>query len=306
VICIADQQAFYQTSYLLFFMKIAWACLYAGFLSFCMITIAYSQSAKENVRVMSYNVRYDNPGDGENRWSNRKERLTKLIAYHAPDLFGTQEVLLNQLQDIEKALPQYAWYGAGRDDGKQAGEFSAIFYHKDRFSLLDKGTFWLSTEPDKPTKGWDAAIVRVCSWVKLKDKATGKDFFMFNTHFDHIGVQAREQSAALIVKKIRELAGSSPVVLTGDFNTPETAPPYQTIINSTILKDTRYQSKTGHYGPEGSFSTFQVASKLGERIDYIFVNNQYEVLRHAILTDSQNGFYPSDHLPVIAEIRLKK
>jgi endonuclease/exonuclease/phosphatase family metal-dependent hydrolase len=292
--------------YPLTFMKTLLVCIYAGFLSFCMITIAYSQSAKENIRVMSYNVRYDNPGDGENRWSNRKDRLTKLISYHAPDVFGTQEVLLNQLQDIEKALPQYAWYGAGRDDGKQAGEFSAVFYNKDRFTLLDKGTFWLSPEPAKPSKGWDAAIVRVCSWVKLKDKNTSRDFFLFNTHFDHIGVKAREQSAALIVKKIKELAGNMPVILTGDFNTPDTAAPYKTIISSNILKDARELSKTGHYGPDGSFSTFEVASKLGERIDYIFVNNQYEVLRHAILTDSQNGRYPSDHLPVIAEIRLKK
>jgi endonuclease/exonuclease/phosphatase family metal-dependent hydrolase len=292
--------------YPLTFMKTLLVCIYAGFLSFCMITIAYSQSAKENIRVMSYNVRYDNPGDGENRWSNRKDRLTKLISYHAPDVFGTQEVLLNQLQDIEKALPQYAWYGAGRDDGKQAGEFSAVFYNKDRFTLLDKGTFWLSPELAKPSKGWDAAIVRVCSWVKLKDKNTSRDFFLFNTHFDHIGVQAREQSAALIVKKIKELAGNMPVILTGDFNTPDTAAPYKTIISSNILKDARELSKTGHYGPDGSFSTFEVASKLGERIDYIFVNNQYEVLRHAILTDSQNGRYPSDHLPVIAEIRLKK
>jgi endonuclease/exonuclease/phosphatase family metal-dependent hydrolase len=140
----------------------------------------------------------------------------------------------------------------------------------------------------------------------LKDKNTSQDFFMFNTHFDHIGVQAREQSAALIVKKIKELAGNMPVILTGDFNTPDTAAPYKTIISSNILKDARELSKTGHYGPDGSFSTFEVASKLGDRIDYIFVNNQYEVLRHAILTDSQNGRYPSDHLPVIAEVRLKK
>jgi endonuclease/exonuclease/phosphatase family metal-dependent hydrolase len=287
-------------------MKKLLVCIYAGFLSFCMITIAYSQSARENIRVMSYNVRYDNPGDGENRWSNRKDRLTKLIAYHAPDIFGTQEVLLNQLQDIEKALPQYAWYGAGRDDGKQAGEFSAVFYNKERFTVLDKGTFWLSPEPDKPTKGWDAAIIRVCSWVKLRDKNTRQDFFVFNTHFDHIGVQAREQSAALIVKKIKELSGNLPVILTGDFNTPDTAAPYKTIISSNMLKDARDLSKTGHYGPDGSFSTFEVANKLGDRIDYIFVNNQFEVLRHAILTDSQEGRYPSDHLPVLTEIRLKK
>jgi endonuclease/exonuclease/phosphatase family metal-dependent hydrolase len=117
------------------------------------------------------------------------------------------------LQDIEKALPQYAWYGAGRDDGKQAGEYSAVFYNKDRFTLLDKGTFWLSPEPDKPTKGWDAAIVRVCSWVKLRDKHTKQDFFMFNTHFDHKGVQAREQSAALIVQKIKDLRANIPVIL---------------------------------------------------------------------------------------------
>lgn len=278
-------------------------CLFRLLVS--LTTPAYAQSPAESIRVLSYNIRYDNPDEGEDRWINRKERLTGLIRYHAPDLIGTQEALYNQVKDVADALPQYAWYGVGRDDGKEAGEFSAIFYNKSKFQLVDKGTFWLSPEPDKPTKGWDAAIVRVCSWVKLKRQSTGKEVFFFNTHFDHKGQQARERSAALIREKIKEIAGNAPVILSGDFNTNDASPPYQTLTKDQQLQDAKTVSDTGHYGPDGSFSGFDISNPLGERIDFIFVSQKFAVLKHAILTDSQNGKYPSDHLPVLSEIQLR-
>jgi endonuclease/exonuclease/phosphatase family metal-dependent hydrolase len=276
-----------------------------GFL-LLMVSAVLAQSTPESMRVMSYNIRYDTPNDKEDQWSKRKERLAALIRYHQPDLFGTQEALYNQVQDIATMLPQYAWYGLGRDDGKEKGEFSAIFYDKNTFELLDKGTFWLAPDPTKPVKGWDAAIVRICSWVKLRDKQSRREFYYFNTHFDHMGEKARENSSLLIVRKVKEIAGNTPTIVTGDFNANDQSAAYQNVITDSPLRDAKTISATGHYGPDGSFSTFNVSHPLGDRIDYVFVTDHFEVLQHAILTDSQAGKYPSDHLPVIAEIRLKK
>jgi endonuclease/exonuclease/phosphatase family metal-dependent hydrolase len=254
------------------------------------------------LRLMSYNIRYDNPGDGDNRWDKRKTFVAGLIRFHQPDVLGVQEALLNQIKDLEVALPQYGWYGVGREDGKEKGEFSAIFYNKNRFDLLDKGTFWLSPTPDMPSKGWDAAIVRICSWIRLKDKRTGNTFYHFNTHFDHLGEKAREESAKLILTKIQSIAAKEAFTLTGDFNTPPTSAPYKIMTGSGQLWDAKTITGSPHYGPEGSWSTFDVATGIGERIDFIFVSDQFDVGQHAILTDSQQKHYPSDHLPVIADI----
>lgn len=252
------------------------------------------------LRVMSYNIRYDTPDDGVDQWTKRKERVASLIRYHQPDLLGVQEALGHQIRDLATALPQYAWYGVGRDDGKEEGEFSAIFYNQRRFELLDKGTFWLSPQPEKPSKGWDAAIVRICSWVKLQDRETGSAFYHFNTHFDHKGVKARENSANLLRERIAAIAGNTPVVLTGDFNTTDDTPAYAYLTRGDRLKDSLQEAKWGHHGPMGTFSSFDVATKLGKRIDFIFVTDGFGVLQHAILTDAQQGKYPSDHLPVVA------
>jgi endonuclease/exonuclease/phosphatase family metal-dependent hydrolase len=261
--------------------------------------LAVAQQAPDALRVMSYNIRYATPSDGEDRWELRKERVASLIRYHQPDLLGVQEALQQQLTDLEGALPYYAWHGVGRDDGRQGGEYSAIFYRKDRFVLLDSGTFWLSPSPQKPSKGWDASIIRICSWVKLRDKSSGREFFHFNTHFDHEGVQAREQSAALLAEKIPNMAGEAPVILTGDFNTTPDTKAYATLTGSGLLQDARSLSKTPPYGPNASFSTFDVSAELKRLIDFVFVTDAFEVQQHAVLTDSQGGKYPSDHLPVI-------
>ncbi len=264
------------------------------------------QTPPAALRVMSYNIRYDTETDGIDQWKNRKGRVAGLIRYHQPDLLGVQEALPHQLRELEKDLPQYAWYGVGRDDGKEKGEFSAIFYNKERFQLLDSGTFWLSPSPDKPTKGWDAAIIRICSWVKLKDLQADRSFYHFNTHFDHIGEKARENSALLLQEKIKTIAGTAPVVLTGDFNTAKETKAYHNLTQSEFLKDARQLSGTGHYGPSGSWSTFDVDHGLGQQIDFIFVTQGLQVQQHAILTDSENGKYPSDHLPVMAVLSLSE
>lgn len=267
---------------------------------------SFGQGAPAPIRVMSYNIRYATAADGEDRWELRKDRVAGLIRYHQPQLLGVQEALLHQLKDLEKALPQYSWYGVGRDDGKEGGEYSAIYYQPALFELLNKGTFWLSPTPEVPSKGWDAAIIRICSWVKLREKATGREFYYFNTHFDHVGVQAREKSAELLVRKIREIAGATPVIVTGDFNTTSDTPAFANLVQGELLQDTRKVTQTPPYGPEGSFSTFDVANELGRLIDFIFVSKAFEVLQQAVLTDSQRGKYPSDHLPVLAVLEWRR
>jgi endonuclease/exonuclease/phosphatase family metal-dependent hydrolase len=263
-----------------------------------------ARPAPAPIRVITYNLRLDVASDGPNRWDLRKERVAGLLRYHAPDVLGVQEALPNQLADLETRLPEYAWYGLGRDDGRGKGEFSAVFYRKSRFTLLDKGTFWLSATPEQPGKGWDAAYPRVCSWVKLRDNRSRQTFFHFNTHFDHVGEVARRESARLILARIEALAGGAPVLLTGDFNVGPASEAYRTILASPLLRDTKDHAQTPHYGPLASWATFDVAHGLGDLIDHIFASPAVRVLRHATLTDSENGHYPSDHLPVVADVLL--
>lgn len=265
-----------------------------------LITTGFGATKKteknESLNVMTYNLRFNNPRDGENAWENRKDRVKDLIAYHEVDIFGTQEGLTGQLEDLCE-LTAYAYIGGGRDDGKDKGEHTAIFYKTERFKLLDHGDFWLSETPEKPSFGWGATLRRVSSWGKFKDKTTNKVFFVFNTHFDHVVAEARRQSAHLIVNKIKELAGKAPVFFMGDLNsTPETE---QVKTLSDFMSDSRAFSLAEPYGPEGTFNGFNYMSSLRRRIDYIFVHNRITVLKYGVLTDSYEQKFPSDHLPVI-------
>ena len=262
----------------------------------------------QSFRVMTYNARFDQIIDGENQWNFRKDRFIALIQYHAPDLFGLQEPLLHQVNDLRAALLEYSAYSVGRDDGIDQGEFNTIFYRSNRFELLDKGTFWLSNTPDIPgSKGWDAYCTRICSWVKLRDQCTGQPLYYFNTHFDHIGVTAREESARLLLTRIQAISGfTTPVILTGDFNAVPESNPYRILTTETAFEDAKNLTETPHYGPDGTWATFFIGQELGNRIDFIFATPEYlRVLNHAILTDSNNKYFPSDHLPVIAELVSK-
>jgi endonuclease/exonuclease/phosphatase family metal-dependent hydrolase len=267
-----------------------------------------SEQRTSSFRVMTYNIRMDTVKDGKNQWNFRKDRVISLIHRHTPDLLGVQEALPHQMIDLQNGLSAFGSYGVGRDDGKDRGEFSAIFYRLDRFELNDKGTFWLSETPDTPgSKGWDAALPRICSWVKLKDRSTNNEIYYFNTHFDHQGETARRESARLILTEIQKIAGSTmPIVLTGDFNTGPTSDAYRTIITNTAFQDAKLVTETPHSGPDGTWSSFDVAHGIGDQIDYIFpTSSHFKVLHHAHLTDSENMLYPSDHLPVLAEIAYK-
>ncbi len=267
---------------------------------------ASPDSAARYLRVMSFNIRYDNPGDSLDAWPYRVDKVAGVIRFHHADLVGVQEALKGMLDDLQAALPAFGWFGVGRADGQQAGEYSAILYRKDRFEVLDHGTFWLSETPDVPgSKGWDAAIERIATWGRLRDRTTGRVFFHVNTHFDHVGVQAREESARLLRRRLGALAEDAPVVLTGDFNTEDTTAPYRILTTGAQpFADARDHSIHGHLGPNSTWNGFREIEP-GRRIDFIFVRGLVTVLQHGILADQwDGGRFPSDHLPVLAEITL--
>lgn len=258
----------------------------------------------QNIRIITYNIRFNNPDDGVNAWPNRSSQVSALLDFHQADIFGLQEALIDQIEDIQAELPDMYWIGVGRDDGQKAGEFSPLFYNSKKFKAIRQGWFWLSETPEKPGLGWDAACNRLCTWVQLHDDHNKTQFMVFNTHFDHQGNKARMESAKLILQKIKELNTENlPVILTGDFNlTPEQEP---IGVITTELRDSRPISQEPPYGPTGTFNAFKFDSPLKARIDYIFVSNRVEVKQYGVLTDSKDQRYPSDHLPVFVNIELK-
>jgi endonuclease/exonuclease/phosphatase family metal-dependent hydrolase len=201
------------------------------------ILVSGMVTTAQSVKVMTYNIRLDTPVDSVNQWPKRTEKVYELIRKYDPDILGVQEAIHHQLMDLVKNLPQYDYVGVGRDDGKTKGEYSAILYKKDKFSVQKQGTFWLSETPNVPgSKSWDAAITRVASWATLKDKKTNTVFLSMNTHFDHIGHEARRQSASLLKSKANELGKDLPLILTGDFNCTRSDAPYATIMNPEGIK----------------------------------------------------------------------
>ncbi|HEY1111937.1 MAG TPA: endonuclease/exonuclease/phosphatase family protein [Chitinophagaceae bacterium] len=274
--------------------------------AFVFLLVVVALGAWGQLRVASYNVRLDHRGDSGNLWEDRRWALTEVIRYHDFDVFGTQEGFRHQLEDIQKALPQYAFYGRGRDDGKEKGEHAAVFFKKDRFRMLKQGDFWLSETPEKPSMGWDGRCChRICSWVQLQDTRSGRKFFVFNAHFDHEGVVARKESSKLILQKIKEIAGGEPVVLTGDFNGGHESEWYGTLARSGVLKDT-FRAAKRPYALNGSFNGFGKALTGKEIIDHIFTSSHFKVSKWALLTDTYHGKFPSDHFPVVTELRLDR
>jgi endonuclease/exonuclease/phosphatase family metal-dependent hydrolase len=265
-----------------------------------------SNSSGKNleIRVMTYNIKTLTLGLDANNWWLRRGPQAKLIRGYAPDLIGMQEVYTGPARDLAKRLPGYAWFGLPRDDGRSRGERCPIFYRRDRFELLDQATFWLSETPDRPgPQAWGAGCRRVVTWGKFRDKLSGQIFFHFNTHFDHVSGLAREKSAKLLVERIHQIAGKSPVFVTGDFNTTDTTPPYQTI--TALLRDARLVSAAPPEGPEGTFAASQIGPP-EERIDFIFVSPDLAVRHYQSITDGNaRGRRPSDHLPVLVQTVLE-
>jgi len=268
--------------------------------SVCACGCLHSQS----VTFLTYNIRYDNPADGEDAWPKRREFLAGQLRFHAPDVFGIQEGLRHQVAYLLDQLPAYNFVGVGRDDGHEDGEYSALFFKRDRFRLLESGTFWLSERPDTVSKGWDAALPRICTWALLAEKRGKRKFLVYNTHFDHIGKEARKSSAALILSRILEKnIKNYPVIVMGDLNSGPNSEPVWMF--SQTLRDAYAHSIEPPFGPPGTFNGFHFKEPVELRIDYIFVSPNLKVQKYAVLSDSKNCHYPSDHLPVLTVLSFE-
>ena len=238
----------------------------------------------------SYNIRYKNKGDSinGNGWQKRCHVLCNQILWECPDVFGAQEVLHPQLVDLEIGLPSYRWIGVGRDDGKQKGEYAAIFYNPQRVELLDEGHFWLNETPDRPALGWDAACVRICTWGHFRDRLSGQDFYFLNLHMDHVGVVARSESAKLVMQRITAMTegGQKLAVLTGDFNVSQENDLYRLFTDTGVLKDC-YEAAAMRFAENGTFNGFKPDRYTTDRIDHIFVTPATQVDAYAVLTDTR-------------------
>lgn len=275
------------------------------FLLLAIVTMASCSEEKVNVRWATFNMRLDTPADSLNNWKYRKERVAQYIQDMKLDVVGTQEVLQNQFNDLKSLLPDFEGVGVARDDGKETGEYSAVFYRKSVFDALDSGTFWLAENPDSVgMMGWDAVCVRVATWAKLQHKATGKIVMAVNTHFDHVGKVARRESALLIIRKIKEIVGDRPAVLTGDFNVTDQNEAYNTIVsNEFVLLDAhKVAEKTS--GASYTFHGFdKVDMEKRSKIDFVFVTPQIKVL-HSEVTPEVKEALLSDHNPQWIELEF--
>jgi len=271
------------------------------------VLLSMSMQSQE-LNVMTFNIRYNTKNDSLNAWPYRKDNAASQVLFHQVHILGVQEALHEQIMDLTQSLAQYKYTGVGRDDGKTKGEYSAIFYDTTRLKLLESSTFWLSLTPSVPgSKGWDANITRIVTWAKFRDNKNKKLFFVFNTHFDHIGQEARRESAKLLKQKVKEIAGNMPTIITGDFNAKPSDDPIKILTDvkdNDHFIDTKAISKTPHYGPAGTFNGFASKERDPEPIDFVFVKGKWKVLQHATLSQSWGGRFSSDHFPVFARLSL--
>ncbi len=269
-----------------------------------LIMMSCSAPERESLEVMTYNIRYNNPDDGSFSWDSRKEMVFWLIEKYNPDILGVQEALQGQMDELDLALSGYRWAGAGRDDGNCQGEYVPVFYRKERFMLAEEGRFWLSEDPGVPgSMGWDAACTRMVTWIKLQEINTGYDYFVFNTHFDHVGEEARMKSARLLSDSIRSIASLAPVIITGDLNCGPDSDPLN--ILSELFSDSRLLAIKKDSVSATTFVGFPADLTRSDIIDHIFISPHFGVDEYEIISDNAGGFFPSDHLPVRASLSLK-
>ena len=297
-------------------------------LTLTLFAFAALAAAAQTINAGSYNIRMHSKVDYKNGdgWTERREVMCDLLAFTAFDIFGAQEVCRDELEYMLSRLPEYDFIGVARDDGKTKGEYSPVFYRRDRFELLDSGTFWLSETPEEVSFGWDAVCRRVCSWGYFKDKQTKKKFWFFNTHMDHKGKVARVEGAKLVISRIKQMCGKGArVILTGDFNVAQDSPAYKTFAQSGVLTDA-FEAAPIKFAPSGTFNSFKVANHTNRRIDHVFTS-EVDVLRYGVLTfhywSNNNGtestlkdapaeikaehrgvHLPSDHYPVQIIVEL--
>ena len=284
------------------------------FLILGLIFLSSFVAQAQELNVMTFNIRFNNPNDGEHAWPHRKESVANCIAFYNVDIVGLQEAMHGQINDLKAALPDYEIIGVGRSDGKTGGEYSAIMYRRSRFTPSESGTFWLSENPESVgEKGWDAALERIVTWAKFKDKATKRTFVFANTHYDHVGKTARVESSKLLLSRMTQISGKLPLIVTGDFNAAASSEAIQHLTdaaNPDRLTDTRTVAKV-KYGPEWSFHGFNKRSVEQRRqtgiIDFIFVRGKVNTLRHAVIDGTDNGeTCLSDHNPVFCTLTVEK
>jgi endonuclease/exonuclease/phosphatase family metal-dependent hydrolase len=265
---------------------------------------------KSSIKIISFNIRWKGCEKNEPKeicWESRKRNVASIIRFHKADILGLQEPTKDQLDELMTLVPEYSYCSKGLKDKKNIGSVNPILYNKDRFELLKDNVFYLSETPHIPSIGWDAKFLRAVTWAKFKDYKTNEIFFVFNTHFDYHSKSARNKSAFLLKEKIKEITKESSFIVTGDFNIfpnlggEET---YKLLTNDELLMDAHFKSIFPHHGPTGSWSGFKEPGQPGVKPDYIFVNKTLKVITHGILADSFDGNYPSDHLPIIAEIEI--
>lgn len=257
----------------------------------------------EPIRVMTFNIRFDSPTDGANRWRHRRDFVAELIAGQA-DLAGLQEARRCPLGWLNRHLRGFRWVGVGRANGRRRGEYSPIFFRTARFRSLDRGTFWLSSRPDEPgSRSWGSSVARIATWVRLRDRTTGQDLVMVNTHLDHRSAEARAEGAKLIARRLTDLAGDLPVIVTGDFNDGPGGDAHRLLTDDFGLVDARQASASGHAGPDSTWTGFK-AVKAGRVIDFILTSPQITVTSHRSLEAVRDGRFASDHLPVVAVVEL--
>jgi len=282
------------------------------FVMVCTHTSVHAQ--KSSFTAMSFNIRYDNPDDGKHAWPNRKQFVTDIITRYGAEIIGVQEAEHHQLRYLDDQLKAYTWFGVGRDDGKKKGEFTAIFYHNERFELLAHDTFWCSETPEQPKAGWDAALPRTVTWGLFRDKQTTEEFRIYNNHFDHRGELARKKCAQLLLNNIADHHQSGPkvpVLVTGDFNATPDSPPYRILTGKIdtglpiTLLDAKETVETKPRGPNGTFTGFDRSQESDQPIDYIFVNNGFTVHTHTTTDDTYDDILPSDHYPTAVELSVK-
>lgn len=257
-----------------------------------------------SLRVMTFNLRFDNPADGDNAWPHRVELVAQTIRDQDPDVLGVQEALLSMLEDLDPHLAGYDRYGVGRADGAGGGEFSAIYVRRDRFEVDDHATFWLSEDPEVPgSRSWDADVERVATWVALRDRKSGRQLVVLNTHFDHTSELARQKSASLILERRRTIAGHRPFIMMGDLNALPDSQPVAILTGPSALRDARSMAAEPE-GPDSTWNGF-VAIEPGKRIDYVLVDESSEVQRHLIVDRLFESRFPSDHLPIVVDLVVR-
>lgn len=279
--------------------------IFCGLILFQSLSVQAQQITSNTLTIMSFNVRYNTPKDSLNAWQHRKEKVAEVISSNKVDIAGLQEPWFDQITDLEKLLPKYAWIGWSRDDGKTKGEFTPVFYLKEKFDVLDKGVFWLSSTPEKPGSiGWDEKLPRTVIWIRFKEKSSGKELYFFNTHLG--GNIARTEGAKLLKTKIDEIAANLPVIVTGDFNSKPESEPIQSMLSKNFRIDLEDAfNKTLKKNDEiYTDYWFDGENKDLKRIDYIFVSQSVKVLWHEIINKRMGRYYPSDHLPIKIEIEL--